>query len=137
MKARKKCRAGQWYFIGPAIVAAYLLAAFAVNLLLGAKPASPFPVPDIGTFIMLLLMGGLWEESGWTGYALPKLQERFAPLSYGTLAATLSMGFFRSIWHLPLVLSGAIACYDAVFFTWRFKSSSSGSISNPIEASLP
>lgn len=114
-------RAGWWYLVGVAVAAAYLLAAFAVNLMLGAKTVSPFPFPTIGTVIVLLLMGGLWEEPGWTGYVLPKLQERFAPLSYGTLAATLSAGFFRSIWHLPLVFSGAIAWYDAVFFIFAFQ----------------
>lgn len=114
-------RAGWWYLVGVAVVAAYLLAAFVVNLMLDAKTVSPFPVPSAGTILILLLMGGLWEEPGWTGYALPKLQERFAPLSYGTLAATLTMGFFRSIWHLPLILSGAIAWYDAVFFIFAFQ----------------
>lgn len=114
-------RAGWWYLVGPTIVAAYLLAAFVVNLLLGATAASPFPFPSVGTILILLLMGGLWEEPGWTGYALPTLQERFTPHSTETLAATLTMGFFRSIWHLPLVLSGAIAWYDALFFIFAFQ----------------
>jgi hypothetical protein len=114
-------RAGWWYLVGPAIIAAYLLAALAVNLLLGATAANPFPIPSTATLIILLLMGGLWEEPGWTGYALSKLQERFAPHAYGTLAATLVMGVFRSIWHLPLVLYGGIAWYDAVFFSFAFQ----------------
>jgi membrane protease YdiL (CAAX protease family) len=114
-------RAGWWYLVGPAIIAAYLLAAFAVNLLLGATAANPFPIPSSETLIILLLMGGLWEEPGWTGYALPKLQERFAPHACGTLAATLVMGLFRSIWHLPLVLYGGIAWYDAAFFSLAFQ----------------
>jgi len=114
-------RAGWWYLAGPAIIAAYLLTAFVINLLLGATAANPFPFPSWGTFILLLLMGGLWEEPGWTGYALPKLQERFAPHAYGTLAATLVMGFFRSIWHLPLVVFGGISWYDAAFFSLAFQ----------------
>lgn len=114
-------RSGRWYFIGPAIIAAYLLTAFVVNVLMGAMMVTPFPFPSFGTYIMLLLMGGLWEEPGWTGYALPRLQERFAPLAFGTLLAALITGFFRSIWHLPLVLSGTIAWYDAVFFIVAFQ----------------
>lgn len=114
-------RAGWWYFAGPAIIVAYLLAAFVASLLLGAKAVNPFPFPAAGTLIMLLLMGGQWEEPGWTGYALVKLQERFAPHSYETLAAALLTGFFRSIWHLPLVLSGGIAWYDAAFFSFAFQ----------------
>lgn len=114
-------RAGWWYLVGPAIIAAYLLAAFAVNLLLGATAANPFPIPSAATLIILLLMGGLWEEPGWTGYALPKLQERFVPHAYGTIAATLVMGLVRSIWHLPLVVYGGVAWYDAAFFSLAFQ----------------
>lgn len=51
-------RAGCWYFAGPAIIVAYLLAAFVASLLLGAKAVNPFPFPATGTLIMLLLMGG-------------------------------------------------------------------------------
>lgn len=114
-------RVGWWYLAGPAIVATCLTAAFAVNLLLGATVVRPFPIPSRGTVLTLLLMGGLWEEPGWTGYALPRLQESFSHHPNGTLAATLTMGLFRSIWHLPLVLSGSIAWYDALFFIFAFQ----------------
>jgi membrane protease YdiL (CAAX protease family) len=116
-----KFNAGVWYLAGPAVIVAYLLAAFVVNLLLGATAVSPFPFPFAGTMVVLLLMGGLWEELGWTGYALPKLQERFAHYAYGTLAATFVLGLFRSLWHLPLVIFGSIAWYDAVFFSFAFQ----------------
>jgi hypothetical protein len=114
-------RAGWWCLVGPTIVVAYLLAAFIVNLLLGATVTSPFPIPSAETMIVLFLMGGLWEEPGWTGYGLPKLQARFAPRAYGTLAATFVMGLFRSIWHLPLVLYGSIEWYDAAIFSFAFQ----------------
>lgn len=114
-------RAGWWYLIGPAIIVAYLLAAFVVNLLLDATVVSPFPVPSAGIFLMLLVMGGIWEEPGWTGYALPKLLERFAPLPHGTLAAVLVAACFRSLWHLPLVVYGVIPWYDALFFIFAFQ----------------
>lgn len=114
-------RAGWWYFIGPTIIAAYLLGAFVINVLMGATPVSPFPVPSVSTFIILLLMGGQWEEPGWTGYALPKFQEYFASPSYAILAAILTTGLFRAVWHLPLVLYGDIAWYDAAFFIFAFQ----------------
>lgn len=51
----------------------------------------------------LLYGGGLAEEPGWRGFALPRLQERFDPL---TASLILSIGW--SLWHLPLhYLSGA------------------------------
>lgn len=110
-------RAGWWYLIGPAIIAVYLLLAFATNLLLGATVTSPLTLPTAAVLLNLLLLGGLWEEPGWSGYALPTLQERFAGQPNGTLLATLVMGIIRGLWHLPLVLYGLIPWYDALFFS--------------------
>jgi uncharacterized protein len=44
------------------------------------------------------LDGPLGEEPGWRGFALPRLDARYAPL---TSAAVL--GFIAAVWHLPLV----------------------------------
>ena len=105
-------RGGWWYLIGPAILAAFLAAAFVINLLLGA-PISGAPQLPLEAVIFLLLVGGLWEEPGWSGYALPALQKRFAKTAHGALIATLILGVFRGIWHLPLVIVGAIPWYEA------------------------
>jgi membrane protease YdiL (CAAX protease family) len=67
--------------------------------------------------VILLIFGGEWEEPGWTGYALPALQKRYARVANGPLIATLILGIFRGVWHLPLVLAGAIPWYDAVLLT--------------------
>jgi membrane protease YdiL (CAAX protease family) len=67
--------------------------------------------------VILLIFGGEWEEPGWTGYALPALQKRYAQAANGPLIATLILGVFRGIWHLPLVFVGAIPWYDAVLLT--------------------
>ena len=47
-----------------------------------------------------LLGGPLGEESGWRGYALPRLQRRFSPV-----ASSLILGFLWANWHLPLMLA--------------------------------
>lgn len=116
-----KFNAGWWYLVGPAIVVTYLIIAFVTNLLLGASTVNPFPIPFARKPILLFLMGGLWEELGWTGYALPKLQDHFASRPHGTFVATLILGFFRALWHMPLVIYGSIEWYDATFFIFAFQ----------------
>ncbi len=106
-------RGGWWYLIGPAILVAALAVAFVINVLLGA-PVSGAPQFPLEAVIFLLILGGPWEEPGWSGYALPALQKRFAKTAYGALIATLILGVFRGIWHLPLVIVGAIPWYDGL-----------------------
>jgi len=111
-----------WLLVGPGLVITYLLLALALNLLLGAAITNIFQLRTfVPSLIMLLLLGGVWEEPGWTGYALPMLQDRYANRPYGLLMASLHMGVIRAAWHLPLVLSGAIPWYDAVFFSIAFQ----------------
>jgi hypothetical protein len=115
---------GGWHrlLIGPGLVLAYLLLALGLNLLLGATITNTahlgaFPQTLLG----LVLLGGVWEEPGWTGYALDMLQTRFAHQPFGQLKASLLMGLIRAGWHLPLVISGAIPWYDAVVFSMAFQ----------------
>lgn len=114
-------RAGWWYAVGPAIVALYLLIAFMLNVQLGATIANPPALPSAGVLIQLLLLGGLWEELGWTGYALPRLQQRFAQHRYGPLFAALILAVFRSLWHVPLFLYGKLVWFDAFVFSTAFQ----------------
>jgi membrane protease YdiL (CAAX protease family) len=106
-------RGGRWYLVGPAILAIGLVAAFGVNVLLGAPVSAPPQLPLIAVGLLLLL-GGEWEEPGWTGYALPALQRRYAKTRNGPLIATLILGIFRALWHLPLVIVGAIPWYEGL-----------------------
>jgi len=53
------------------------------------------------SFVSIALIGGGNEEPGWRGLALPKLQERYAPVS-----ATLILGIVWALWHLPLLAAG-------------------------------
>jgi hypothetical protein len=52
-------------------------------------------------FLALLVAGGLNEEPGWRGFALPELRER-----HGSLVASLLVGIFWGIWHVPLYVLG-------------------------------
>jgi membrane protease YdiL (CAAX protease family) len=73
------------------------------------------------TFPMALLasifldVGGVTEETGWRGFALPTLQNRMTPL-----AATLIVGLMWGVWHFParpdtsqaLTAFGAARCFS-------------------------
>jgi len=114
-------RAGRWYLVGPALIAAALLAAFGLYRIFSGTvtPLPGLPVPAI--WLELLLLGGLWEEPGFTGYALPKLQERFAPKKHGLLIATLVMAVLRAIWHIPLLASGTLPWFDVFGYIIAFQ----------------
>jgi uncharacterized protein len=43
-----------------------------------------------------LFLPALGEETGWRGFALPRLQQR-----YGPLASSLVLGFLHAMWHFP------------------------------------
>ena len=113
-------RAGWWYLVAPLIVIGYEGIAFVLSLMSGAKLAG-LPHLSMGTFMMLVLFGGQWEELGWTGYALPRLRERFANRSNGSLIAVLVLGVFRALWHLPLFLYGKMDWFDIFIFSFSFQ----------------
>jgi uncharacterized protein len=114
-------RAGWWYLIAPAIVVSYTGIAYVINVWLGAEVMqTPHWLP-IGVFLQLLFLGGQWEEPGWTGYALPRMREHFAGHPRGSLSATLMVGVFRAIWHLPLFLYGKMPWFDIFVFSFAFQ----------------
>jgi membrane protease YdiL (CAAX protease family) len=49
-------------------------------------------------FIASILNGGLSEEFGWRGYALPRFQAK-----WNALTAALVLGLIEGCWHIPLV----------------------------------
>lgn len=52
-------------------------------------------------YLAHLFFGPLFEEAGWRGFALPRLQHRFGPLR-----ATLVLGLLWSAWHWILYVPG-------------------------------
>lgn len=48
-----------------------------------------------------IVLGPLWEEPGWRGFALPRLQA-----GYGPLIGTLVLGVLWALWHLPGYFGG-------------------------------
>ena len=102
-----------WYLLAAALPGALALTAAGLNIVLGAP--APEHIDWIQPFFMwpiMILMGGALEEPGWTGYALPRLLDRFKGLRYGTLIATLIMAAIRIGWHVPLMLNGNVSWVD-------------------------
>jgi uncharacterized protein len=59
----------------------------------------------LSTYVLVVILGGpLFEEPGWRGFALPRLQ----PL-HGPLVGTLILGLLWALWHLPEFLVPAWA----------------------------
>jgi len=61
------------------------------------KSSVPSPV-TMSTLLFGLIVGlgaGIFEELGWTGFAIPRLRQR-----HGVLAAGLSLGMIWGAWHI-------------------------------------
>lgn len=106
----------RWYAVALLLPVAITLAATSLNVLLGAQAPS---AADLGgwtglfpTFAILLLvpgLGGAWEEPGWRGFALPRLQT-----GRSALLASLILGVLIAGWHLPLMVAGEVHYSDIV-----------------------
>jgi membrane protease YdiL (CAAX protease family) len=103
-------RAGAgWYVL--ALLAAPVLVAVALLLLTSFSPGY---IPDIltspdkpGIVIGGIIAGiivGIFEELGWTGFAIPRLR-----LSHGVVATGLILGLVWGLWHMPLFVASALA----------------------------
>jgi membrane protease YdiL (CAAX protease family) len=57
------------------------------------------PIQFLLSFAITLFLdvGGLFEENGWRGFALPLLLQRFSPLK-----ATIILGLLWGLWHFPV-----------------------------------
>jgi len=118
-----------WYAVALLLPAVLTAVATMLNVQLGAQAPSPAQLgawPAIlSTFAIVLLVpgvGGAWEEPGWRGYAVPRLQR-----GRSALVASLILGVLIAGWHLPLILVGQVRYPDIVLilaavivFNWVF-----------------
>lgn len=131
-----------WVFVallGPfVLLVAAMLAAWAIGgealSLAGVGVSREFPQFSLlGFLVYNVFTFGYGEETGWRGYALPRLQVR-----YSALVATLLLTVGWALWHVPLFLyrsgytemglSGVggwvlSLLTGAVLLTWLFNSS--------------
>jgi uncharacterized protein len=119
----------RWYAVALLLPVAISLTAAVFNVLLGAQAPSSVELGGwrglFWTLLLLLLVpgiGGAWEEPGWRGYALPRLQ-----VGRSALFASLILWIALVVWHLPLFIVGQIHWSDVLFilgfvivFNWVF-----------------
>jgi membrane protease YdiL (CAAX protease family) len=103
--------------------------------LLSEPQTSSSPLELAGSVLVIFLYtliyaGGLNEETGWTGFALPRLLAKLNPL-----AATILVWALWMVWHIPLYLSGDFnlsphvllgSFFGRFLLTWLFMRSSGG-----------
>lgn len=85
------------------------------------------PSLGFGALLLWILTFGIGEETGWRGFALPRLQE-----GRSAYAATSILALLWALWHLPqffylfdpaLAIGWAFGLYGgAIIFTWLFNS---------------
>lgn len=86
------------------------------------------PANVILFFLYGVIYGGLSEEPGWRGFALPRLQAKYSPLGSGLL-----LGIIWAVWHAPARFGGieakslsdtlvewVLIILVSVIFTWFF-----------------
>ena len=90
-----------WYlfsFLSTAVVtlvSIWIYLSFDGNALSFNDPAKLYLV--IPVFIYVCIFSVLGEETGWRGFALPKLQRK-----QGALTASILIGLIWGVWHIPL-----------------------------------
>jgi uncharacterized protein len=119
----------KWYVAALFIPAGITVAAAVLNVVLGAQAPSSAELGSwtglLVTFLAVLLipgLGGAWEEPGWRGFALPRLQS-----GRSALFASLILGVLIAGWHLPLMFVGQVHYADlltimgaVIIFNWVF-----------------
>ncbi len=125
-----------WYLVAILGPLALVVVVALINLALGGSFAEAMTdLFDDGaaavvlTFLALCLTDGLGEETGWRGYALPRMLD-----TTGAVAASLVLGVLWAAWHLPLFWTEGSSLFEtsililflrlpatSIMFTWLFQ----------------
>jgi membrane protease YdiL (CAAX protease family) len=76
-----------------------------------------YPAPTLIPGLFVGLIGGFFEEIGWTGFATPRLLSRFS-----FIKTAIILGVIHSFWHLFADYLGGVDFYKTLylfhFFLW-------------------
>lgn len=93
----------KWWLVAFSPLIIGLAVIFLLNRLAGSQidlsdlgMVNYLPPLGVGVLLLWILTFGLGEETGWRGYALPRLLNRRS-----ALGATLILTIFWALWHLP------------------------------------
>jgi membrane protease YdiL (CAAX protease family) len=121
-----------WYLIALVGPFAMAIATAVLAAAMGAPISRSGGYADLGavvyTLLSTMIIVGLFEEVGWRGFALPRLQRRL-----DALWAALVVGVIWALWHLPELISDPTrqrpplqfvvwALALSVIFTWLYNS---------------
>jgi membrane protease YdiL (CAAX protease family) len=94
-----------WYLVAFFTVPVLQLLGMGITRLLGGEVQFRLPGGSLDRAVIFFVLtflsgflcsGGINEESGWRGFALPRLQARFP-----VIAAIAIVWFFWALWHIP------------------------------------
>ncbi|MFB0523562.1 MAG: CPBP family intramembrane glutamic endopeptidase [Candidatus Bathyarchaeia archaeon] len=113
-KMKKYKVAGRWYL--PLLIFPALL--LLVSVLLGIL-VSPEMAPVFTAFGLFGgLLAGVLEETGWTGFAYPKMSGKASVLS-----TSIYLGIIHAIWHFAFSFLGSSNDLGGYYFPYFFGSS--------------
>jgi uncharacterized protein len=101
-----------WYLLAFFTMPALALLGAGITRLLGGEVHFPLEGMSLGQMVIFfalsflsvfLCSGGINEESGWRGFALPRLQARFP-----VIVSIAIVWFFWSLWHIPYDLGQGV-----------------------------
>jgi membrane protease YdiL (CAAX protease family) len=97
-----------WWYAAALLIIPALLVPIIYSFVFISKNYSPGLMLTTG--IVAGLIGGFFEEIGWTGFALPKLQSTYTPFVAGIM-----LGIIHTIWHLLADYLGGISFYNNLY----------------------
>jgi membrane protease YdiL (CAAX protease family) len=123
-----------WWLVALAPLVLYALLALVLRFIPGQEADLAalgqidfLPNLGVGALFVWFLTFGLGEETGWRGFALPRLQR-----GHSAFSATVILWVFWALWHLPLffylydatILAGFLLglLAGAITFTWLYNS---------------